>query len=404
MRIALLHSKLGDDGEARTCATRAAERAPGDPELLNDAASVHVDAGDFDNAAGLYLKCIEVEPTFAKAYFGLSTLRGFDPNAAFDRALAEQMESALEREPADPAFLHFALARLLADFGETDRAFHHWTLGNGLRRNQKPYAPEPDAERVQRLKQAFPEGGFTGGPHAVPDDLLSPIFIAGMPRSGTTLVEQIIGAHPCVAPCGELMLLPHILASRFAGDEGPPAGVDWADIANLYRRHAGGLANGCMRTTDKQTHNFFNIGAIWTAMPDARVILVERNPRDTGLSCFQALLGGGMEFTFDLADIGRFQRLCADICDHWKTIAPARLCVVRYEDLVEDTDAETRRLLEFCGLDWHPDCARYWEQHRRIATASFNQANKPVYRSSAGKWRRYEDHLGPLIEALGDPD
>jgi Flp pilus assembly protein TadD len=400
-RIALLYSKMGRAKEAIATIKQAMDRAPEDTEILNDAASIFVEASDNNAASALYGKILTLRPDLAKIHFSLSQLRKFSPQTAEDVSYIAEMENALKGEVTDPALLHFALGKAFTDMGEVDKAFHHLVIGNDLRKKQRPYSLQPDRDRVQRLQQRFPVGSISPTSAPVPKDTLSPIFILGMPRSGTTLVEQIIGAHPEVTPCGELILLNNILSTKFPNDEAELSPQDWKETGDLYREKISGLAAGKNRITDKLPHNFFNVGAIWSALPDARVILLQRDPVDIGLSCYQVCFSAGLDFTHDLTMIGEFYQLFEQLCDHWKKIAPDRLLTVQYEDLVRDTDPNIRRILEFCNLEWHADCERYFEKNRRIATASFNQANKPIYLSSVEKWRQFERHLHPLIEALG---
>jgi len=399
-RIALLYSKMGHAKEAIAIIRQAMAKAPDDTEILNDAASVFVDASDNDTASTLYRKILSLQPDLAKIHFSLSQLRKFSPQSTEDTAYVAEMEKALNGEVTDPALLHFALGKAFADMGEADQAFHHLAIGNDLRKKQRPYSLQPDKDRVLRLQQKFPEGSIDPTPTPVPEDTLSPIFILGMPRSGTTLVEQIIGAHPEVTPCGELILLNNILATKFPNDAADLSPGDWKETGDLYREKVAGLAGGKHRITDKLPHNFFNVGAIWSALPDARIILLQRDPVDIGLSCYQVCFSAGLDFTHDLTMIGGFYQLFEQLCDHWKKMAPDRILTVQYEDLVRNTDANIRKILKFCDLEWHADCERYFEKTRRLGTASFNQANKPIYLSSVEKWRKFEPHLQPLIKAL----
>jgi len=401
-RIALLYSKIGHADEAVLAIEQAIKKAPDDTEILNDAASIYIDAGNSEAASVIYRKIISQKPELAKIYFSLCQLKKFSSRSSDDTAYVAEMENALSGEITDPAFMHFALGKVFADMGDADKAFHHLTIGNDMRKAERPYSLQHDKDRVRRLKQRFTTQNISATSSPIPDDKISPIFILGMPRSGTTLVEQIIGAHPDVTPCGELILLSHILATKFADDEPEMSPQAWAETGDLYRTQVSGLAEDKMRITDKMPHNFFNVGAIWSAMPDARIILLQRNPLDIGLSCYQACFSAGLDFTHDLKMIGEFYRQFDALCEHWKTIAPNRLLSVQYEDLVADSDTNIRRMLSFCDLEWHPDCEKYFEKNRRLGTASFNQANKPIYSSSVEKWRQYESHLQPLIEALAN--
>ena len=238
----------------------------------------------------------------------------------------------------------------------------------------------------------------------------APIFIVGMPRSGTSLVEQILASHPEVFGAGELPYIDHIalaLGKHAEGTAAYPACLPnipdsaFKGFAESYLKEALGAAGEAAVVTDKAPLNFRHLGLILLLFPKARIVHCRRDPLDTCLSCFFQNFAAGQDYSFDLRELGRFYRDYREMMSAWSEVLPAPVFDLVYEDLVADLEGVGRSLLSFCGLDWHPDCARFFETRRPVLTASRVQVRQPVYSSSVGKWRRYAAHLGPLVEALG---
>jgi hypothetical protein len=230
-----------------------------------------------------------------------------------------------------------------------------------------------------------------------------------MPRSGTTLVEQILASHPQVFGGGELELLPRLVARR--GDRGgvEVAGLCAATVRHLATEYLAGLrrlAPGAARITDKMPTNFALVGFIHLALPHARIIHVRRNPIDTCVSCFATLFTRAHAYTYDLAELGRYHCAYQAMMAHWqKTLPPSVILDVEYEDVVADVNAQARRMLEHCGLPWDDVCLAFYETQRTVSTASAAQVRRPVYDTSVGRWRAYQSSLQPLLQALAiDPD
>jgi hypothetical protein len=235
-----------------------------------------------------------------------------------------------------------------------------------------------------------------------------------MPRSGTSLVEQILASHPGVFGAGERKLLGQVwnaMSSTFAGRRAFPeavAAMTEAQLGDLGARYVGELARlapSARRITDKPPSNFFFAGVIDLALPNARLVHVARDPVDTCFSCFSKLFADGNPYSYDLAELGRYYRHYEALMAHWRRVLPAgRILDVRYEDLVGDLEGETRRMLSHCGLEWDPRCLAYHRTERPVLTASAVQVRQPIYQHSIGRWRCYEPFLAPLIEALNGRD
>jgi hypothetical protein len=238
-----------------------------------------------------------------------------------------------------------------------------------------------------------------------------PIFIVGMPRSGTTLVEQIISAHPQVHGAGEIPLLANWLASSRGRDEAPypdwartMTSGDCANIGQIYLNALPAIAPPERRITDKWVDNFEHLGLIHVCLPNAVIIHCQRDPRDTCLSCFGIRFVAGQQYSYDLAELGRYWRAYDRLMDHWRAVLPpGRMLEVPYEAVVGDVEGWARRLIAHCGLEWDDACLRFHESRRQVRSASFAQVRRPIYAASVGRWRPFAGHLGPLLETLGPP-
>ncbi|MGH7030610.1 MAG: sulfotransferase family protein [Stellaceae bacterium] len=232
-----------------------------------------------------------------------------------------------------------------------------------------------------------------------------PVFIVGMPRSGTTLVEQMLASHPEVHGAGELGEIERAVAA-LGGPDGVPADIGGAELRRLgasYLAKVTALAPGATRITDKMPANFRYAGLIHLALPNARIIHLSRDPVDTCLSCFSILFGGDQPFTYDLGELGRYYRAYQRLMAHWRAVLPAGVMLeVRYEALVGDFEQEARRIVAHCGLRWNAACLDFHNTRRPVHTASSVQVRRPLYRSSVGRWRPAEEVLRPLLDALAE--
>jgi tetratricopeptide (TPR) repeat protein len=306
--------------------------------------------------------------------------------------------------------LHFALGDLRDHLGHYDQAFDHFAAGNALRRTD--YDPQSIADKTERIIAFFSAERLAALPRAearpeLPSDL--PVFIVGTPRSGTSLVEQILSCHPEVQAAGELrdmMRRAEDLGLRFqdADPDASDSRLDGERLTAASETYLQGLrarAEGATRVTDKMPYNFERLGLISLMFAGARVIHCRRDPLDSCLSCyFQNFTRGNFQ-TFDLRHLGLYHRQYERLMAHWRATLDLAILDVSYEAHVENPEETCREILDFLELDWDPACLQFHESKRYVKTASRDQVRKPIYQSSVGRWRNYEAHLQPLKDALG---
>ena len=364
-----------------------------------------------ERAIAAYRRCLELDPGFGDAWWSLANLKTF----RFDDADIAAMRAQLQRtdlEDEHRLHLDVALGKALEDRGEYPGSFAHYSRGNALRLARVPYSADATSARLQRAAEIYTPEFFrarAGYGVAAPD----PIFIVGMPRAGSTLVEQILSSHPLVEGTMEL---PEIIsltrALRQQGtDEGPAryhevlAGLDADAVRELgesyLERTRIQRKAGAPFFIDKMPNNFAHIGLIQLALPNARIVDVRRHPLACGFSLFKQQFARGQDFSYSLDDIGRYYRDYVGLMAHFDKVLPGRIHRIAYEALVDDTEAEVRRLLDHCGLPFEPRCLRFFENDRPVRTASSEQVRQPIYRAGVDHWTHFEPWLGPLKAALG---
>ncbi len=357
-----------------------------------------------------YRDCIAARPEFGEAYWSLANLKTYRLS---EDDIAE-METRLNAEGLDdqPAVnFMFALAKAHEDRGDYQRAWAYYRDGNARQRMRESYDPVQTEVMNDALIEVFDYDfltRYTG--QGCADE--SPIFIVGLPRSGSTLIEQILASHSQVEGTAELPYVGRVATSlnrnRADGINYPQAvrelgaehfqalGEDYLGHARLHR------IEGAPRFIDKMPNNFPNIGLMHLMLPNARIIDARRHPLDSCLSCFRQLFARGQTFTYDLTEIGEYFLQYQRMMDYWEEVLPGRVLTVQYEELVTDFEPQVRRLVEYCGLPWEDACLEFHQTDRPIRTASSEQVRQPVYTGSIGFWRNYESHLGELIEVLED--
>jgi tetratricopeptide (TPR) repeat protein len=406
--LGLFCHALDRDDEALAAFERAAALLPQPAAALANKAMVLLELGRRAEGLALLERALEADPELVAALYSRADAKTF---AAGDDDIA-QMECLLAPRPpgrrplgeSDRMLLHYALGKAYLDLKEGARAFRHLNAGSRLKRAHLAYDGAAAARELAAIAEAFPASLFAAR-GSVGDPSALPVFIVGMPRSGTTLVEQILASHPQVAGGGEprhVEKLVRALGPTYPGGIAALPGAEIAAIGQRYLDLVAPAAAGKRRLTDKMPNNFLHLGLIHLALPGARVIHCRRDPVDTCLSCYSKLFTTGQEFSYDMAELGRYYRCYEALMAHWRAVLPAeRFIEVAYESVVADLEAEARRLVAFCGLDWDPACLSFHETARPVRSASMNQVRRPLYRSSLRRWEAFRDELGPLLEALG---
>ncbi len=331
-------------------------------------------------------------------------LQPADPHLAALKAIARDADHLAFQDRIE---LDFALGQALDEAGDPAEAFRFLAEGNALRRAQIGYDEAAALAELDAIEAAFtPELLAARAGRGDPTEL--PVFVVGMPRSGTTLIEQILASRPGVFAAGETAALPDALTAepRLKFPRGlakaPAKALD--GIGARYAARLRAAAPDARRIVDKRPDNFRLIGLIRLVLPGARIVVARRDARDTCVSCFSKLFGPGAPYSFDLAELGRYHRAYDRLMAHWRALLPdGGMLEIDYEALVRDPETEGRRLLAFCGLEAGPGRLEAHRAERRIRTASALQARQPIQTGAVGRWRRFEPFLGPLLEALETP-
>ena len=393
--------------EASEAFRRAVAQKPNHASYRFNFATSLLSMGEFDAAEAELEACIHTEPRWWKAHLTLAQLR----RQTRDNNHIARMEALLadgDNNQEAKIYLHMALAKEYEDCKNYSAAFMHYTHGKHAAGTRTGYRFEQDEALFAAITAAFParQDAMPGCPSG------EPIFVIGMPRSGTTLVERIISSHPDVHSAGELMNF-GVALKRAAGSRTPrlldqdtidrAQHLDWAALGTDYLASTRPATGNTLRFIDKLPHNFLFAGWIARALPNAKIICLRRDPLDTCLSNFRQLFATSSPYyayANDLCDTGRYYALFDRLIAHWRRVLPGRILEIRYEDLVESQEASTRRLLDHCNLPWHDACLRFEQNAAPVNTASVVQVRKPVYRNALQRWRKYEAQLGELRKVL----
>ncbi len=381
------------------------------PDLMPariDRAGALVSLGRLDEARIAYEEILEADPTQVNVHFAISKLKKYtadDPHIA-------QMHRIADRDDLDPssrAQLYFALATIHDKLGDTATAFDCYLKGNKVRHDENAYVFDTDIKRFQRLKDYF-RGNPLPALAPLPESAgkRKPIFIVGMPRSGTTLTEQIISSHSQVHGAGELTAMGAVVGKWFNNDREPVVGAEVRTMLKHIRRtylddeHVASAP--LPYVTDKMPMNFLNIGFMVAAFPDAPIIHLRRDPMAVCWSNYRQLFRAkGLKYAYDLETLGRYYRLYEDLMEFWHQQYPGRIYDLSYDALTQNQEEETRKLIAHCGLDWEDACLDFHKNKRSISTASATQVRQKMYKGSSQAWMKYKDHLAPLQVALAGP-
>ena len=409
--VAAVSMGFGDHERALSAYRGLSREAPSDPELHLSVAHAAKTLGRPHDAIESYHNAATAAPGFGEAYWGLANMKTY----RFTDAELERMQ----REEAAPAVrvvdryhLCFALGKALEDRGDYRGSFWYYSKGNELKRTECRYKPEI-IETNTRLQQSVCTREFLAARQAVGCSDSGPIFIVGLPRSGSTLLEQILASHSQIEGTMELAEIPRLVQDLQGGghdDANPrypgvlPELVP-AELEKLGRRYLEETVvyRSARRPlfVDKNPNNFRHVGLIHLILPNARIIDARRDAIACCFSNFKQLFAVGQQFTYSMEWIARYYRTYVELMDHWDEVLPGRILRVRHDDVVDDLEGIVRRMLEFCALEFEPACVEFYKTTRSVNTASSEQVRQPIYREGLAQWRHFEPWLGELRHSLG---
>lgn len=401
-----IYRELVRPDEAERCLLRSIELQPDLPEALNNLGSLYSELGRASEAADFFRRAIRHRPDYFNAWRNLSVTRKFTELDDEVRAMQALYEKNAGKDFAVMQ-LGFALGKACEDLGQPADAFRYWTAANRAQRRLSPYSVHHDVAEMRDMRRVFDAGRLATSAGASRADLL-PIFVLGMPRSGTSLTEQILASHSAVHAAGELetvrQLAWYAVGGRFPGGLeklDPPA---WRLLGQRYLDSVAAGADGRRFVVDKMPRNFQHIGIIRMMLRDARIIHCRRDPMDIGLSCFKNhFMANGLGYSCDLDDLGTYYRHYDALMDYWNRVLPGEIFEIRYEDFVVDPERHIRRMLTWCGMPFEESCLNFHRNRRMVATASATQIRQPIHQEAVRRWRAYETELEPLKRALERP-
>ena len=400
----VMEKTLGDVKEAQKFYALAIEINPRHAEAQNNLGAILSADGDLDKARAYFSAAIEANPSFIHAHYNLSTLKKYKKDDPHLAAMEAMCAEAPKMPPETRLRFWFAIAKAWEDIGRYDDAFEAYSRANRLKRATFQYDVNTTRAACDDIIQKF-DAAFlaTNRGRGYADE--TPVFIVGMPRSGTTLIEQIMSSHTGIFGAGELKDFCDVVSAR----HGKPPGASYmeallesddgfyTEVGKAYIERIRPLAPGARRITDKMPGNFFYVGLIHLALPEAKIIYSRRDPMDICLSNYSRLFNETMPFAYELGELGHYYRCCHHLMEHWKNILPAGTILdFKYEDVVEDLESQARRLIEFCGLEWQDACLEFYKNDRPVRTASIAQVRTPIYKSSVARWEHFRKHLEPL--------
>jgi tetratricopeptide (TPR) repeat protein len=400
---------LADYDEALRVYRQLSKEAPEAADLHLSIGHALKTLGRQQEAIEAYWSAAQVNPHFGDAYWSLANLKTY---RFADDAITQmrQQEARADIALIDRYHLCFALGKALEDREEYAESFTYYARGNALKKEEVRYRPEP-IERNARLQMSVFTQAFLASRAGVGCPKADPIFIVGLPRAGSTLLEQILASHSQVEGTMELADIPRLvlrLQGRIYDEQTPPYPGNLRDMprekfaafGEKYLADTQIYRTGKPFFIDKNPNNFRHLGLIHLMLPGAKIIDARREPMACCFSNFKQLFAAGQEFTYDLQDIARYYRAYVELMAHWDRLLPGKILRVQHEDVVADLEANVRRILDFCGLPFEPQCLKFYETARSVRTASSEQVRRPIFTEGLNQWRNFEQWLDPLRQAL----
>lgn len=382
---------------------------PDTPDILNNLGISLLEIGDLDGATAALSRAAELEPNSIPTFINLASAKKFKSGDPEIKVLEDAVARTDINEDQRMS-LHYALGKAYDDAKEYRKAFQQFMAGAAIKRKKLVYDEQPTLRLFDRIRHVFTpkliaeKAGFG-------DPTLRPIFIVGMPRSGSTLVEQILASHPQIYGAGEVKYLHQGVLEvdrEFGSAVRYPELMHLIEesqlqtIINYYRENLPDLPAGKTRITDKMLTNYYYVGLIYLLFPNARVIHCKRNAVDTCISCYSKMFREDMPYTYDLKEIAHYYQKYHELMQHWKAVLPQHYILeVKYEEVVGNLETEARRIISHCDLEWDPACLEFHKNERPVKTASVTQVRQPLYASSVERWRNYGELVDPLVRELG---
>ena len=406
--LAVALDATGSLDEALRHYQRAAELAPRNAVIRKNLGMACMELGDKEAAEQQLREAIALNPDFGEPYRYLSVLKKYSNPDDPDIILMQRLLEKPGLSGVDRTELHFALGKAHDDCGCYKEAFEQFAAGNRLENRRYDFKLRDFAFRVESLQSVFTEG-FISARSEIGSQSELPVFVVGMPRSGTTLVEQILASHADAFGACELLWFSRIergMKNILKTDEDYPYCLGSLEretvqaLTGKYQTLLRDLSPEAVRIIDKMPENFLRIGLIRMLFPNAHIVHCCRDPRDTAISIYTNLFKGNLHWSYDLFNIGAYTALYQRMMQHWCDNVPGGFHEIRYEALVQNPEEITRQLVDYVGLPWDPACLSYYETDRRVRTSSHDQVRQPIYSSSIGRWKHYETFLGDFCKAM----
>lgn len=410
--LGMLLTQLGRREQAVQAYEKALALNPDDARNYYNIACLQRSLGAIEAAERNFDKTLSLDPNDYEAYKIRSELRKQSPTANHVHELEQLLAKGVD-DKRGKGHICYALAKELEDLGEAERSFHYLKMGADTRRSLMQYDIQRDLDTMDSIRRSFDTKMFDGSVEG--DSNSEAIFILGLPRTGTTLVERILSSHSDVFAAGELnnfAVQMMGLVKGFAGNKRPSrdelvelsARIDFKKLGEAYINSTRPFTGHTPRFIDKLPLNYLYVGLIHLALPNAKIVNLQRHPLDTCYAIYKQLFLDAYPFSYDLDELGRYYIAYKQLTEHWNSVLPGVIHTVNYEELVADIETEARRLIDYCKLDWQPKCLKFYENPEASTTASTVQVRQPVYQSSVGKWRQYREQLTPLIAILEAAD